>query len=117
MTLLELLTGKVPYDHIKNDGALTGAISNEKLPNKPSFNSGDPNAKLKDDIWSTCLNCWIIVTSKKCLGGLSTRQLDKLSTEENKIYTDKLFLQERRPSMEDVLRDLISTKYRHGVQI
>jgi len=85
MTLLELLTCKVPYAHIRNDGALQRAIVNGVLPEEPKYE--DPisdDAKLKHDVWSLCCKCW---------------DLDP----------------EKRLSMQDVLRELIRTKYRNGV--
>jgi len=82
MTLLELLTGNVPYARIVSDGAVMRAVGNGALPDKPKCEG--PDAKLKGDIWSLCCKCWTLN-------------------------------HEERPSMQDVLRDLIRTKYRRGV--
>jgi len=56
MTLLELLTLKVPFEHIKNEGALRTAIMNQALPTQPIFEGSD--APLKNDMWSLCRKCW-----------------------------------------------------------
>jgi len=135
MTLLELLTGEIPYPHIKNEGAIYRAMGNMVLPVKPKFEG--PDAKLKDDIWLLCLKCWTIVRSEECLKSILTQErleeietqahrakqealstddrLKELTTQERQKYTGKLLMQERRPLMQAILKKLIRMKYRHGV--
>jgi len=102
MTLLELLTGNDPYAHIQNDGAVARAIANGVLPDKPKCD--DPEAHLEDDMWPLCLRCWTIVPVKS---------LENLSPQER---LEKLSMQER-PSMQDILRELIMMKYRRGIEL
>ncbi len=77
-------------------------VSNGVLPNKPTYEGSDPDAQLKDDIWLLCLKCWILVP-KEHIENLSIQErLEKFSMSE-------------RPSMQDVVWELIRTKYRLGV--
>ncbi|KLO04698.1 kinase-like protein [Schizopora paradoxa] len=84
MTILELLTGRVPYAYMVNDGAVMKAILKRYLPveEKPNYIGND--AELKSDIWLLCRKCWKRNPKK-------------------------------RPSMRDILQELIRMKYRHGV--
>jgi len=109
MTLLELLTGEIPYaDIIKgNEGAVQGRMMAQKRPAKPKFNLEGPDLKLKDDMWSLCLKCWVFVRKKE--------DLERLSMPEKLEYLERVIKQERRPTMQAVLKELIRMKYRHDV--
>lgn len=111
------------------------------MEEEPTYEDSDPDAELKRDIWRLSRRCCqdTIVSSEKCLAKvlthwqerleeLRTRSrmewreepstwecLERLLTEEKQKYTKMLSMQERRPSMQEVLKDLIRTKYRHGV--
>ncbi len=52
LSIQELLTLKVPFEHIMNEGALRTAIMNQALPTQPIFEGSD--APLKNDMWSLC---------------------------------------------------------------
>jgi len=58
MTLVELLTGEIPYAHIQSDGPVSKAVSNGLLPEEPIYRDSDPNADLQRYMWSLCRKCW-----------------------------------------------------------
>jgi len=58
MTLLELLTGELPYAHIRSDSRTITEIVMGKLPHEPIIEDGDSDADLKRYMWSVCLKCW-----------------------------------------------------------
>ncbi|KIJ39503.1 hypothetical protein M422DRAFT_781075 [Sphaerobolus stellatus SS14] len=55
MTILEVLTGKEPYDSIATPAILTSLIILRKRPERPDLASVP---ELTDDVWSICLKCW-----------------------------------------------------------
>jgi len=59
MTLLELITGDVPYAYIKNDLRVMFAIVNGQLPCEPSFTGSSSDVALRRYMWSICHSCWI----------------------------------------------------------
>ncbi|KLO16717.1 kinase-like protein [Schizopora paradoxa] len=59
MTLLELLTGELPYSHIRSDSRVVTEIVMGRLPHKPTIENNDIDAELKRFMWSICLKCWI----------------------------------------------------------
>jgi len=54
MVLYELLTGRVPFYHLKNDLQASFAIANGQLPSQPSTVEDASHRFL----WSICLQCW-----------------------------------------------------------
>jgi len=62
MTLLELITGELPFSNIKDDLKVASAISHQKLPPEPAFSaSGSPSCIiLKLYMWSICKKCWVM---------------------------------------------------------
>ncbi|KLO08018.1 kinase-like protein [Schizopora paradoxa] len=58
MTILELITGKFPYDHIRSDSGVVTQIVKGKYPHTPVMEESDANAGLKRFLWSLCLRCW-----------------------------------------------------------
>ncbi|KLO08015.1 kinase-like protein [Schizopora paradoxa] len=86
MTILELLTGNVPYAHIKDDGPVAAATMKEDSLPISEFKLVEllASGKPQKDMWQLCQACWI------------------------KKPND-------RPSMQQVLSVIIWYKYHHGL--
>lgn len=54
----ELLTGELPYSHIRSDSRVVTEIVMGKLPHTPMIGHDDVDAGLKRFVWSICLECW-----------------------------------------------------------
>jgi len=111
-----------------------GTIEKRILPRRPRYKDSDLDDRtLRHEIWQLCHECWNTVRSEECLTHERLEELktqlrteclqepstqdcvEELSGEEKHKYTETLLGQERRPSMEKILKDLIRTKYRYGV--
>ncbi|KAI5121111.1 hypothetical protein M0805_002784 [Coniferiporia weirii] len=57
MTILELLTKKPPYSHIRNDGGVVVAIASGRLPRLPEEHS-TTWSELYKFLWQLCMRCW-----------------------------------------------------------
>ncbi|KAF8517253.1 kinase-like domain-containing protein, partial [Hysterangium stoloniferum] len=55
MTILEILTGKLPYYQIKNDPVVIMKITRGKIPPRPELSAAP---FLSDHIWDLCEQCW-----------------------------------------------------------
>jgi len=59
MTILELLSGDVPYASIKNDLRVMFAIVQGQLPAKPQIMGSSLDASIRSYMWEICCRCWI----------------------------------------------------------
>lgn len=60
MTMLELVTGELPFAHIQYDLKVLVAIAMQKLPREPSYRGSPSCMTLGRYMWSVCKRCWII---------------------------------------------------------
>ncbi|KLO07120.1 kinase-like protein [Schizopora paradoxa] len=58
MTILELITGDVPYASIKNDLRVMFTIVKGLLPSEPTYTGSPSDISLKRYMWSICQVCW-----------------------------------------------------------
>ncbi|QRV93591.1 WD repeat-containing protein [Ceratobasidium sp. AG-Ba] len=56
MTILETVTGRLPFDESKNDLALMVKITRGDLPNRPNEFSAE--TRFGDARWALLTNCW-----------------------------------------------------------
>ncbi|KAG8776672.1 hypothetical protein FRC12_000787 [Ceratobasidium sp. 428] len=86
MTVLETVTGKLPYDEIKYSGAVIRRIISKQLPERPSVQLL-PSSPFGDRLWTLLTSCWAfepslrptaaymkdclkdIVTTEECISG------------------------------------------------
>ena len=54
----ELLTGELPFSHIRSDSRVVTEIVRGNDPHTPTIEEDDVDAGLKRFMWSICLKCW-----------------------------------------------------------
>ncbi|CAE6538143.1 unnamed protein product [Rhizoctonia solani] len=57
MTILEIMTGKVPFGHIQRDAAVCAAIYRKEQPPRP-INSISTSSRDGDKLWDLLQLCW-----------------------------------------------------------
>ncbi|KAF8517673.1 kinase-like protein, partial [Hysterangium stoloniferum] len=55
MTVIEILTGKLPYSEISLDPAVMHLIMNGQIPSRPDASTA---SSLTEELWSICTRCW-----------------------------------------------------------
>ncbi|KAF8589944.1 ras GEF [Ramaria rubella] len=60
MTILEVMSGKLPYDEVKNTAAVLSLIHQGQVPLRPA-----ERVVLTDEIWAICQKCWNIVPRQR----------------------------------------------------
>jgi len=58
MTLYEILNRSFPYSHLKNDTMVALAISNGRLPGKPTPKEKAALPVMERKLWGLCVKCW-----------------------------------------------------------
>ncbi|KAF8510231.1 kinase-like domain-containing protein [Hysterangium stoloniferum] len=75
MTVLEIMSGQIPYADIISVGPVIGMISRGELPTRPGMNI---NPALSDEIWAVCQKCWIFVPRQRPSMREVSRELSSL---------------------------------------
>ncbi|KDN36274.1 hypothetical protein RSAG8_10962, partial [Rhizoctonia solani AG-8 WAC10335] len=80
MTILEIITGKQPYDHIARELAVFGEILKGKLPPRP-FHYIPTNSKNGEALWSLLLSCWRFNPKERPTAGEVEKSLSCIAME------------------------------------
>ncbi|CAE6519735.1 unnamed protein product [Rhizoctonia solani] len=87
MTILEIITGKQPYEHITRELAVFGEILNGKIPARP-LHCIPKNSRNGEELWNLLLSCWKFDPEERPTAGEVKRSLSGISIEGLKESTD-----------------------------
>jgi len=68
MTILEVLTERIPYSNIRHDSVVIFTIVRGTLP-------GRPTSGISDDIWDLLQHCWNPIPDKRPSAGVIEKWL------------------------------------------
>ncbi|KLO07661.1 kinase-like protein [Schizopora paradoxa] len=80
MTILELLSGDVPFAKIRNDLKVIFAIVNKTLPSEPALSDGEPASDaLRGYMWTICSRCWTMEPAQRPTMGELLKEMEEYS--------------------------------------